>query len=278
MTKMFRAFSCLLVGVLAALTLAATPAGAPSPPFTSTPDLRETIKRIKPSIVGMGVYQPTRRSPARLRGTGFVVADGNHVVTSAHVYRLTIEDAAKDGGKKKAKEFAVAFLRSGESTTYRHVKMVAEDAEHDLAVLKFIGAGLPPLTLATDEEIQEGQSVAFTGFPLGAILGLYPVTHRGTVSAITPIALPANASGQLDSAMIQQLVNTFPVYQLDATAYPGNSGSPLFDPDTGVVYGVVNSTFVKRTKEKLLPEPTGITYAIPIRHARKLLQKKGLID
>ena len=105
-----------------------------------------------------------------------------------------------------------------------------------------------------------------------------PSPLKITRLTITPIALPANASGQLDPAAIQQLANTFPVYQLDATAYPGNSGSPLFDPDTGVVYGVVNSTFVKRTKEKLLPEPTGITYAIPIRHARKLLQKKGLID
>jgi len=40
---------------------------------------------------------------------------------------------------------------------------------------------------------------------------------------------------------------------------------------------MVNSTFVKRTKEKLLPEPTGISYAIPIRHALKLLQANGLI-
>ena len=38
---------------------------------------------------------------------------------------------------------------------------------------------------------------------------------------------------------------SFDVYQLDATAYPGNSGSPLLDADSGKVLGVINSVFVK---------------------------------
>jgi len=263
------AFLCVL--------LADPPTNALSARQETTGDLRETLKRIKPGIVGIGTYQPTRRVPAQLLGTGFVVADGLHVVSSAHVYHLTIEDASLEAGENRADEFAVAFLRSGESTTYRHVKLVTEDMAHDVAILKFGGPALPPLALGNDENVEEGQSIAFTGFPLGAVLGLYPATHRGIVSAIAPIVLPANASGQLDSAAVEQLRNPFSVFQLDAVAYAGNSGSPLFDPDTGVVYGMVNSTFVKRTKEKLLPEPTGISYAIPIRHALKLLQANGLI-
>ena len=47
--------------------------------------LVDTIARVKPSIVGVGTVQKTRRPPSILRGTGFVVADGRHVITNAHV-------------------------------------------------------------------------------------------------------------------------------------------------------------------------------------------------
>jgi len=263
------AVACAFLGVVSAAS------GALSAHQAGPIDLREAVKRIKPSVLGIGTFQATRRVPAQLIGTGFVVADGRHVLTSAHVYRLAIGDVAEEE-KEKATEFVVSFLQSDENVTYRHLALVAEDGAHDVAILKFGGAALAPVTFGNDENVEEGQSIAFTGFPLGAVLGLYPVTHRGIVSAIAPIVLPANASGQLDSAAVEQLRNPFSVFQLDAVAYPGNSGSPLFDPETGVVYGMVNSTFVKRTKEKLLPEPTGISYAIPIRHALKLLQEKGL--
>jgi S1-C subfamily serine protease len=62
------------------------------------------------------------------------------------------------------------------------------------------------------------------------------------------------------------------VFQLDATAYPGNSGSPLFDPATGEVVGIVNMVFVKGTKEAALAQPSGITYAIPSQHLLELLR------
>jgi len=38
----------------------------------------------------------------------------------------------------------------------------------------------------------------------------------------------------------------------------------------------VSSVFVKGTKERVLQEPTGITYAIPIRYGAALLRKAGL--
>jgi S1-C subfamily serine protease len=67
----------------------------------------------------------------------------------------------------------------------------------------------------------------------------------------------------------------FPVFQLDATAYPGNSGSPVYDPATGEVIGVVNMVFVKGTKEAALERPSGITYAIPSRYLVELLKSGG---
>ncbi len=55
------------------------------PVTPSRADLPDTIERILPSIVGIGTVQKTRRPSAKLTGTGFVVGDGRHVITNAHV-------------------------------------------------------------------------------------------------------------------------------------------------------------------------------------------------
>jgi S1-C subfamily serine protease len=94
------------------------------------------------------------------------------------------------------------------------------------------------------------------------------------ISAVTPIAIPQARAGDLDANTLRRLASgAFPVFQLDATAYPGNSGSPLYDPDTGEVLGVVNMVFVKGTKESALTQPSGITYAVPSSHLEQLLKK-----
>jgi S1-C subfamily serine protease len=94
------------------------------------------------------------------------------------------------------------------------------------------------------------------------------------VSAITPIAIPQARSAELNPKVIRRLSSgSFAVFQLDATAYPGNSGSPVYDPETAEVMGIVNMVFVKGTKETALTQPSGITYAIPANHLRDLLQK-----
>ena len=42
------------------------------------------------------------------------------------------------------------------------------------------------------------------------------------------------------------------MFQLDATAFPGQSGSPLYDGANGEVVGIINMVFVKGTKESAL--------------------------
>jgi len=239
-------------------------------PVADSASLPETINKIKPSVVGVGTYQATRTPPAELRGTGFAVGDGRYVLTNAHV----LPDAV-DG---LAREYVAVFLGGESRAEVIPAKAVAIDRDSDLAALEMTGHVIPALRLGDSKTVQEGQPVAFTGFPIGAVLGLHPVTHTGIVSAITPIVTPVTSAKALTATLIRRMKKPYQVFQLDATAYPGNSGSPVFDPASGDVIGVINKVFVQGSKETLLEKPSGITYAIPIEFANKLLDEKGLLD
>jgi len=230
-------------------------------------EITHTIKNVKPAIVGIVTFNKTRSPPVNFIGTGFAVGDGLNVVTNAHVI-LEMMDSEK-------KESLGIITGRGEAKELREAILVALDKEHDLAQLKINGIPLPVMELGDSGTVQEGQSLAFTGFPIGMVLGFFPVTHRGMISSIAPVVLPALNSKKLDVKIINQLKKSaYVVFQLDGTAYPGSSGSPLYDPETGVVYGVINMVMVKGLKEAALSQPSGITYAIPANFVRDLLQRK----
>jgi S1-C subfamily serine protease len=106
-------------------------------------------------------------------------------------------------------------------------------------------------------------------------LGFAPVTHRGIVASITTVALPAPTAGQLDPRAVARLRDgNFEVLQLDATAYPGNSGSPVLDIASGRVVAIVNMVLVRGSRESALAHPSGITYAVPVRHLQTLMQRR----
>jgi S1-C subfamily serine protease len=235
-----------------------------APTFSPAAELADTIERIKPAIVVVGTHAKLRSPPFMMRGTGFAVGDGTLIATNAHVVpELTGEDAQA--------ELAV-LIRAGERLLPRTARLLIRDTDHDLALLRIDGPALPALPLRDSGAVREGQPVAFTGFPIGGVLGFAPVTHRGIVAAITPIAQPGGNAGELRDQSIQRLrQGAFPVFQLDATAYPGNSGGPLYDAATGEVIGVINMVFVKASKEAVLEKPSGISYAIPAKHLAELL-------
>ena len=94
------------------------------------------------------------------------------------------------------------------------------------------------------------------------------------VAAIAPVAIPAATGQQLDAKVLRRLrEGAFPVFQLDATAYPGQSGSPLYDGASGEVVGIINMVLVKSTRESALSQPSGISYAIPSRALIELLAR-----
>ena len=228
-----------------------------------------TIDRVKNSIVAIGTFERTRAPQFEFRGTGFIVGDGTLVATNAHVLPPALDPATLE-------KLAILLPAHGEGSIiqFRDATQVAVDPGSDLALLKITGERLPPLKLRSSDGVRAGQDILFTGFPIGAVLGPYPATHRGMVSAVTPIAIPQARSGELDPKVIRRLSSgAFPVFQLDATAYPGNSGSPVYDPESGEVLGIINMVLVKGTKEAALTQPSGIGYAVPSNHLRALLDK-----
>jgi S1-C subfamily serine protease len=230
-------------------------------------DLPHTVSAVKPSIVGVGTYMKTRSPAVTFNGTGFAVDDGLSIITNAHVVPAILDS-------EKRETLGVVIAR-GTETEFREATVVNIDKVHDLALLRLTGAPLPALALGDDADAREGMDLAFTGFPLGMVLGLHHATHRATLAAITPIVMPSLSSRTLDAKMIAQLQRSpLQIYQLDGTAYPGNSGSPVYDPATGKVIAVINMTLIKGLKETAITSPSGISYAIPVRHVRDLLQRK----
>jgi S1-C subfamily serine protease len=228
-------------------------------------NLVNTIVTVKRSVVGVGSYLPTRSPAINFVGTGFVVGDGLTVITNSHVVPEVIDT--------EHKEQLGIVLPAGEGVTFRTATLEVRDRDHDLARLRLSGPPLPALHVGDSTTVAEGQELAFTGFPLGVVLGLHPVTHHALISAITPAVMPVRNSGRLDPRTVAQLRQSgFNLFQLDATAYPGNSGSPLFDPANGAVLGIVNMGMVKGTKESAITNPSGITYAVPAQYIHALLQ------
>lgn len=228
-------------------------------------DVADTLLNIKPGVVGVGTYKPTASPRANLEGTGFAVLDGRYVVSCAHIFSKPVDS--------EKKETYAVFIGHDRQMAVRTAQLIATDKEHDLALLRIDGNPLPPLKLGDSSQAREGVQLYFTGYPIGAILGLNPSTHRAGLAAITPIFTPMMRASQLDARALKQAKDEYDVYELDAVAYPGNSGSPVWNPETGDVLGVVNSVFVKGSKEAALTTPSGISYAIPVKYVHQMLEK-----
>jgi serine protease Do len=228
-------------------------------------DVADMLPSIKPGVVGVGTFKPTGRPPANLQGTGFAVLDGHYVVSCAHIFSQLLDT--------ENNEIRAVFLGRDTQVTVRAAQLIATDRAHDLALLKISGDPLPALKLGDSDHVREGWQLYFTGYPIGSVLGLNASTHRAGLAAIIPIYTPVAAASQLNVRALKQAQHPYEVFELDAVAYPGNSGSPVWNPETGEVLGVVNSVYVKGAKEAALSAPSGISYAIPVKYVHRLLEQ-----
>ena len=247
--------------LLAVLSLVSLPVSA-----NAESNLADLLPRIKPSVVAVGTYLPTRSPRAVFLGTGFSVQDGRTIVTNAHVIPKELDITHL--------ERLAVFYRQDQQEKMLLADLSVSDEDHDLAILSLKDGSIAPLEMGDASRVREGEEYVFTGYPIGMVLGLYPVTHRSIISAISPNAIPVIASQQLNVKMLKKLETPYDVFQLDATAYPGNSGSPLYNGDTGKVIGIINKVFVQGSKENAITHPSGISYAIPATHIKALLARQ----
>ena len=228
-------------------------------------DVADTLLAVKPGVVGVGTFNPSGSPRANLQGTGFAVLDGRYVVSCAHIFLRPLDS--------EKKQTHAIFVGRDRQVTVRAAQLIATDRARDLALLKIAGDPLPALRLGDSDSVREGWQLYFTGYPIGSVLGLNPSTHRAGLAAVIPIFTPVQSASQLNARALKQAQQPYEVFELDAIAYPGNSGSPVWHPETGEVLGVVNSVYVKGAKEVALTAPSGISYAIPAKYVHQLLQQ-----
>jgi serine protease Do len=166
------------------------------------------------------------------QGSGFVIDKQGHIVTNFHVI---------DG----AREIEV-LLSDGRRAL---AKLIGQDRETDLAVLKVDAEGLMPAEWGPSDQAEVGSLVWAVGSPFGL--------QQSVTSGII--------SGTHRTGMSRSPYQDF--LQTDAAVNPGNSGGPLVDAQ-GRVIGV-NTAIVGDSYR-------GITFAIPSQIAQQIIGR--LID
>lgn len=240
-------------------------------PCLARAGLVETVATTRQSVVAVGTYAATDAPRFGFRGTGFVVGDGTLLITNHHV--LPSAEAQAAGPAQRS--LAVLVPNPGGEPVLRQASLVHSDRNHDLALLRIEGSPLPALTLGPPELAPQGTSIALIGFPIGGVFGFAPVVHRGIVAAISAWRFrhrgPATEPGHR-GATAGRAVRDLPAGR---DGIPRQQRGPLIEAESGRVIGVINMVLVRSTRESALTNPTGITYAIPVRRVLDLLKSPG---
>src|SRR5687768_978462 len=213
----------------------------------ATSDLPRTAQRgrtpgrLPPGFEGFEEFlQPQPDQPLSSSGSGFIVSDSGYILTNNHV--VTGRD------RRTAADRVTVRLNDGRSFRAR---LIGNDPETDVAVLKIDGTNFPKVALGDDHTARIGEWVVAIGNPLGLDF---------TVTAGIVSAKGRSPTGLRDSSSYS--VSDF--IQTDAAINPGNSGGPLVNAK-GEVIGI-NTAIASGTGYF-----SGYGFAIPIGLARDVM-------
>jgi hypothetical protein len=191
--------------ILTAVIAALVAMGTLSRPSAGSETLASSYAIVRKSLA-LVAY---RYGNGMITGSAFCVASFNgysYFLTNAHVVR-------------SQRRVALILASGGKPRTAIVLK---ENPDYDAAILVVQGV-VPALRLGRDR-LSVGQTIAIAGYPGSNIdlafegLGLSPAVHEGILNAY-----------ELHGSLME----------FDAQVEHGNSGGPVFDPNTGVVYGLV---------------------------------------
>jgi S1-C subfamily serine protease len=164
----------------------------------------EIVRRANDSVV-LIVVNNALGKPAK-EGSGFILSSDGKIATNHHV----VEGAGS------------VIVRLSNGASFQMESVLADDPEHDVAIIKVSGHNLPFLELAPVSAAIPGEKVVAIGSPLG----LQNSISDGIISGI-----------RTDGKGRKWIQTTAPVS-------PGNSGGPLLVSD-GRVIGAITWGFVE---------------------------------
>jgi len=165
-------------------------------------------------------------------GSGVIVSEDGYIVTNNHV----IADADE-----------ITVMVNGSNKEYE-AKIIGEDKDSDLAVIKIEARNLEPIALSSMDEVKLGDVV----FAIGNPFGVGETVTQGIISA-----LHKNHMG----------INKYENFiQTDASINPGNSGGALID-SRGALIGI-NAAILSKTGGN-----HGIGFSIPVDMVRNVVTK-----
>ncbi|HMG66170.1 MAG TPA: trypsin-like peptidase domain-containing protein [Chitinophagaceae bacterium] len=185
-------------------------------------------------------FGPTVIPEQRASGSGVIISEDGYIVTNNHVI--------SDGDKGIASEIMVTLHNK---KTYK-ARVIGNDPNYDLAVLKIDGANLPFMLYGNSDDVQLGQWVLAVGYPLS----LETTVTAGIVSAKgRTIGINGRGGG---GSPVESFIQT------DAAVNQGNSGGALVNTN-GQMIGI-NSAI-------LAPSGTyaGYSFAIPVNLVKKVV-------
>jgi serine protease DegQ len=178
-----------------------------------------------------GEQLPDEAQRATRLGSGVIVSSSGYVLTNHHVVEAAdeIEVALADGKKLLA-------------------KVVGNDPDTDLAVLRLDAENLPAISFGSSDALRVGDVVLAIGNPFG----VGQTVTSGIVSALGRSGLG---------------INTFENFiQTDAAINPGNSGGALVDA-AGNLIGINTAIYTGSGGS------IGIGFAIPVSTAKMVLEQ-----
>ncbi|MCK4296237.1 MAG: trypsin-like peptidase domain-containing protein [Candidatus Marinimicrobia bacterium] len=161
-------------------------------------------------------------------GSGVIISREGYAITNAHV----IED-----------NFLVDVIFSNGLTL--SAKILYEDSDFDLALLKISGSGFQALPLGNSDNLKIGEDVYAIGTPFGLSLG--QSVSKGIISGVR-------------SAQNREYIQT------DVPINPGNSGGPIIN-GKGEILGIVTIKLIDVKYE-------GLAFCIP---SNTVKEKLGIV-